>query len=109
LTSNGAHGVTRPTNRSRIDIFDTGLNRIFFRERFSFSREEAAVFEKAAEIFFAGVAMFAFIGGETFEDFVGHLEPFEMNDADVLGAVFPDLPLLKFQCHVDLAKTVSPD
>jgi hypothetical protein len=46
------------------------------------------------------VAMFAFVGGETFENFITHFEPFEMNDADVFGAVFPDLPLLKFQCHV---------
>lgn len=42
------------------------------------------------------MAMFAFAAVKIFEDFVSHLEPLQVHDADVFRAVFPDLPLLKF-------------
>ena len=61
--------------------------------------EQSAFFQQAAEIFFAGVTMLAFAGVEIFEDFVGDLQSFEMNDADVFIAVFPDLALLEFERH----------
>jgi hypothetical protein len=51
----------------------------------------------------------AFAAVEILEDLVGNFEPFELNDADEFVAVFPNLPLLKFQRHIVSEKTVSPD
>jgi hypothetical protein len=74
-----------------------GSNRIFFLgERLNFVLEQAAFFQQAAEIFFAGVSVLAFAGVEIFEDFVGHFQPLEVNDADVFVAMFPNLALLEF-------------
>ena len=53
--------------------------------------------------------MFPFAGVEIFQDLVSHFQPFQVDDANVFVAVFPDLPLLKFQRHVNFAKTVSPE
>jgi hypothetical protein len=53
--------------------------------------------------------MFAFAGLEILENFITDFEAFEVDDADVFGAMFPHLPLFKFQRHVGFWKTVSPD
>jgi hypothetical protein len=53
-------------------------------------------FEQAAEIFFARVLMFAVGELEVRRGFVTDFEPFEVNNADVFIAAFPDLALLKF-------------
>jgi hypothetical protein len=74
-------------------------NVVFFGQRFSFQLEQAAFFQQSAEIFFAGVTMLAFAAVEIFQDFIGHFQSLEVNDADVFIAVFPDLALLEFERH----------
>ena len=49
--------------------------------------------------------MLAFARLEIFENFVRHLQAFEMHNADVFGPVFPDLTLLKFERHAVLGET----
>ena len=59
--------------------------------------------------------MFAFVRGEALEDFITYFQAFQVDDADVFRPVFPNLPLLKFQRHVEgsvfnrSGKTVSPE
>jgi len=72
------------------------LVRFVFREGFDFKLQQTAFLQKAAEIFFAGVTVFAFGGVEILEDFVSNFQPFEMNDADVFIAMFPNLALSEF-------------
>jgi hypothetical protein len=79
-----------------------------FRQRFNAVLEQPALLQQAAEIFFAGVAMFAFAAVQILQNFVSDFQSFEMNDADVFVAMFPNLALSEFQRHVDLRKTVSP-
>ena len=59
-------------------------------------RHECRAFEQAAEILFARVLMFAVGKLEIRRGFVADFEPFELNNADVFVAAFPDLALLKF-------------
>lgn len=58
--------------------------------------DQGGALEQAAEIFFAGVMMFA--AGEVLAGggFVADFEPFKLDDAHVLIAAFPDLALLQF-------------
>jgi hypothetical protein len=60
------------------------------------SGDKRRAFEQAAEIFFACVLMFAVRELEIRRGFVTDFEPFELNNADILIAAFPDLALLKF-------------
>ncbi len=83
----------RPTGAGLINDL---LQFVFFGQRFDFVFEQAALFQEAAKILFAGVAVFAFLGVEVFEDFIADFQPLEVNDADVFGAVFPNLALLQF-------------
>ena len=53
-------------------------------------------FEQAAEIFFAGDVLRAFLVAKVGQGFVFHLEPFEAHDADVFLFLFPDLALAQF-------------
>ena len=59
-------------------------------------RHERCAFEQAAEILFARVLMFAIGKPRIRRGFVTDFEPFEMNNADIGVAAFPDLALLKF-------------
>ena len=61
--------------------------------------EQAGLFEQAAEIFFAGDMLCAFLAGEAGQGFVFHFEPFEPHDADVFLALFPDLALAQLHSH----------
>jgi hypothetical protein len=45
------------------------------------------------------MAVLPLAGVEILENFVSHLETFQMHDADIFRSVFPDLPLLKFESH----------
>jgi len=45
------------------------------------------------------MAMLTFAAMEILEDLVSHFQAFEMDDANEFVAVFPNLPLLKFQRH----------
>ena len=79
---------------------------VFFGQGFDgFRGEQLALFQQAAEIFFAGMTMFTFVGGETFEDFITHFQAFQVNDADVFVAVFPNLSLLQFKRHGILSES----
>jgi hypothetical protein len=74
-----------------------GLNNWVGRGIFRRGRgDEGGAFEQAAEIFFAGVLVAAAgelgIGGGLVTD----LETFEVNDADVFRAAFPNLALSQF-------------
>jgi len=51
--------------------------------------------EQAAEVLLTGVVMGAFASPEVPHHFVLNFETFEMDDADELIALFPDLALLK--------------
>jgi hypothetical protein len=53
------------------------------------------------------VTVLAFAGLQVLEDFISHPQPFEVHDANVFLAVFPDLALLKFERHA-VGGTVSP-
>jgi hypothetical protein len=64
-------------------------------------------FEQAAEIFFAGNVLGAFLVAEIWHGFVFHFEPFETHDADVFLALFPDLALAQFHGDVVLAGNLS--
>ena len=64
-------------------------------EFFTGRGQEGRAFEQAAEIFFARVLMFAVGELEVRRGFITHFEPFEVNNADVGVAAFPDLALLK--------------
>ena len=76
---------------------------VFFGQGFDgFRGEQLALFQQAAEIFFAGMAVFAFAGMEILEDFIRDFQSFEVNDADVFVAMFPDLALLEFKRHENL-------
>jgi hypothetical protein len=68
-----------------------GLKR-FRRER----GDERCALEQAAEIFFTGVAVLAALGLESGLGLVTDFETFEMNDAYIFPAAFPDLALLQF-------------
>ena len=66
-------------------------------EGFSGGRgDERRAFEQAAEILFARLLMFAVGELEIRRGFVTDFEPFELNNADLFAAAFPDLALLKF-------------
>jgi hypothetical protein len=69
----------------------TGLKR-FRRER----GDEGRAFKQAAEILFAGVPVFAALGLEIGNGLVTDFEAFEVNDADIFLAAFPDLALSQF-------------
>ena len=51
------------------------------------------MFEQAAEVFFAGDVLRAFLGVETRHQLVFYFEAFEPHDADIFFALFPDLAL----------------
>ena len=70
--------------------------RFVFREGFDFKLQQTTFFQEAAEIFLAGVTVFAFGGVEILKNFVSDFQPFEMNDADVFIAMFPNLALSEF-------------
>src|SRR5690242_2425127 len=65
----------------------------------TFFGKQRAGFQQPAKIFFARDDVFAFTGLQVLDDFVADLQPFEMNDADVIIAAFPDLTLPEFECH----------
>jgi hypothetical protein len=102
-------GFTRRALNSRRSFGSDRFRRaIFFRQGFNgLWGEELALFQQSAEIFFAGMTMFAFVGGETFEDLITHFQAFQVDDADIFAAVFPDLSLLKFERH-GILRSVSP-
>jgi hypothetical protein len=77
-------------------------------EGFSGGRgHERRAFEQAAEILFARVLMFAVGELEIGGGFITDFKPFEMNNADVDAAAFPDLALLKFQDQGQSARIFS--
>lgn len=82
----------------------TSDDAVFFRQRFDFQLEEAAFFEQTAEILFARVAMFTFATVQIFQHLVSHSQSFQVNDANVFVAMFPDLALLEFQWHLEFGK-----
>jgi hypothetical protein len=63
---------------------------------FTGGSKQGRAFEQAAEIFFARVLMLAVGEPEIRRGFIADFEPFEVNNADVGVAAFPDLALLKF-------------
>ena len=58
--------------------------------------EQMRALEQAAEIFFAGDLLRAFLVAEVGHGFVFHFQPFEAHDADVFPVFFPDLALAQF-------------
>ena len=60
------------------------------------SRKQMRPFEQAAEVFFAGDVLCAFLVAEVGHGFVFHFEPFQTHDADVFPALFPELALIQF-------------
>jgi hypothetical protein len=70
-----------------------------FKPASIFLRKQRAGLQQPTKILLAGDDVFAFAGLPVFDDFVTHLQPFEMNDADVVLPAFPDLTLPKFECH----------
>jgi hypothetical protein len=64
----------------------------FRRER----GDERCALEQAAEIFFTGVPVFAGLGFKSRLGFVTDFQTFEVNDADIFLAAFPDLALSQF-------------
>ena len=58
--------------------------------------EQNGAFEHPAEVLFAGVLMLAGAALQALERFVADFQPFQMHDADIFVAAFPNLVLLKF-------------
>jgi hypothetical protein len=87
----------------------TSDDAVFFGQRFDFHLEETAIFEQAAEILFARVAMFTFAAVQILQHLVSHSQSFQVNDTDVFVAMFPDLALFEFQRHLEFGKIVSPE
>jgi hypothetical protein len=58
--------------------------------------DERRAFEQAAEIFFAGVPIPAVSELGIGRGLVTYCEPFELDDADIFTAAFPDLALTQF-------------
>jgi hypothetical protein len=59
-------------------------------------REQPGLFQQAAEIFFAGDVQRAFLGTGVDHGFIFHFEPFQLHDAEVFPALFPNLTLAEF-------------
>jgi hypothetical protein len=69
--------------------------------------DEHCAFEQAAEILFAGVLMFAVGELAIRGGFVTDGEAFDVNNANVDVAAFPNLALLKFQAQAQSARIFS--
>ena len=65
-------------------------------DQFGFVSQQRGAFEHAAEVLFAGVLMLAGAALQAFERFVANCQPFQIHDADIFFAAFPNLVLLKF-------------
>jgi hypothetical protein len=85
----GGEGTT--ATRIAECLLRTGLKR-FRRER----GDEGRALKQAAEIFFAGVPVLAALGFKSGLGLVTDFETFELNDADIFLAAFPDLALSQF-------------
>jgi hypothetical protein len=71
-----------------------GLFRGGFQRFGGFGEDQRGAFEQTAEIFFAGVMMRAAGELETGAGLVADFEAFQLDDADIFRAAFPDLALL---------------
>src|ERR1035437_8857277 len=78
------------------------------QRRFFISRQQVGTLEQPAEIFFAGLVQRAFLGGETEHGFIFHGEAFQLYDADIFLALFPDLALAKFHGSNNESKNSAP-
>lgn len=67
-------------------------------------REEFGAFDQPAKFFLAGADVDSLLGVVGGCGFVFHHEPFQSDNAEIVGADFPDLGLSKFDgsCHTDL-------